>query len=256
MHAMVAQSALVKRPAALRKYVAGSVAAHVLLVAAVLGYSHLALPAQVDLNQKPIRATLVRLGKPREERLLPRKETPPPPPQKVEKVESPVAPTPAPPAPAAVPVPVPGAKPAPAAKKQEGTTDGDRRSRLFSAFSKSSKATSLEELAGQADGDPDGDAAQAEGERYYGMLRAQVQRRYNVSQTIPEQERLHLRARVRLRIGAKGELLHSELTQPSGNSLFDTAVIQAIKKAADFSPPPKHLLDSLQREGVVMEFSP
>lgn len=254
MHAMAAQSALVRRPAPLRPYLFSSLVAHALLGAAVLGYSYLALPPPVDLNQKPIQATLVRLGKPRDERLLPRKEAPPPPPR---KVEGKAAPTPAPAPPkAAVPVPLPGTKPTPAAQKQEGTTDGDRRSRLFSAFSNTAKPTSLEELEGQEDGDPNGDAARAEGERYYGMLKAQVHRNYDVSQTIPEQERLHLKARVLLRIGPRGELLRVELARPSGNPLFDSAVVLAVKKAAPFSPPPDHLRDSLDREGIVMEFSP
>lgn len=258
MHAMVAQSALVKRPTPIRPYLIGSLLAHGLLLAFVLGYSWLRLTPTVDLNQKPIKASLVRLGKPRDEKLLPRKEELPPPPQKVEAAKEVPAPVPAPEAPKAVPVPIPGVKPSPAkaATKQDGLADGDRRSKLFNAFSKTSKQAKEEELEGQLDGDPNGDSATAEGERYFGLLSSQIHRNYDVSQTIPDQERISLKAEVFLMIGSRGEVLRSQLQKPSGNELFDNAVILAVKRAAPFSPPPDHLRHSLQNVGVVLEFRP
>jgi protein TonB len=59
-----------------------------------------------------------------------------------------------------------------------------------------------------------------------------------------------------LRIGPAGELLDVSLTRPSGNELFDSAVIGAVKKAAPFSPPPEHLRDSLKKAGVAFVFTP
>ncbi len=101
-----------------------------------------------------------------------------------------------------------------------------------------------------------GDAAKAEGERYWGILSSQVRRHYDVSQTIPDQERIRLKARVVLKIGRTGEVIAAKLSRASGNDLFDSAVLSAVKKASPFSPPPEALRSVLQGDGVEMEFTP
>ena len=98
--------------------------------------------------------------------------------------------------------------------------------------------------------------ATAEGERYFGLLQSQVRRHYNVADSIPESERLHLNTVVAVRLGRKGEVLDVSLTKPSGNDLFDSAVVTAVRKAAPFSPPPDHLRDTLQKSGVNLSFRP
>src|SRR5687768_8494882 len=231
MHPSVAQSLFVKRPEPLKSFLVASVGAHVFLLLLGLGYQYFTSGPSMDLDQKPIKASLVRLGKPRDENLLPRKEELPPPPQKSEGASEPVA------APAqadkAVAVPVPGLKPAePKTQKRSGEDKGvDRRKSLFSAFSKTSKATKVDELEGALDGDPMGDSATGEGERYFGLLTAQIKRHYDVSETIPDQERLRLKAVARIFISRSGEVLKIDITKPSGNSLFDNAVKAAAKKA-------------------------
>ena len=165
----------------------------------------------------------------------------------------------APPEPAKVAVPIPGMTPEPAAKPtpQKGEAKGeDRRNRLFGAFDKFSKSKPQEDLDGAEDGDPNGDSATAEGERYFGMLSSQVRRHYNVADTIPENERLYLKAQVAMRLNRTGEVLDARLAKASGNVLFDSAVLAAVKKASPFSPPPDHLRDALQKSGIVLEFSP
>lgn len=275
MHPAVSQSLLVSRRSRLGLYLGASVAGHVVVLLVVALYARFTDGPRVDLSQKPIRATLVRLGKPRDAKLLPRKEQPPPPPPK--KVEAPPAPpTPAPPKPepTKVAVPMPGVKaepkPASTAKKpepskstskptpQKGEANGeDRRKRLFGAFDKFSKSSKQdEELEGAEDGDPHGDSATAEGERYFGLLSSQVRRHYDVADTIPEAERLYLKAQVAVRIDRTGEVLEARLAKASGNALFDSAVLAAVKRASPFSPPPDHLRDVLRKSGVVLEFSP
>jgi TonB family protein len=258
MHPAVEQSALARRPSGLLPFIAFSIVAHVAVVGVVALLGLINRPPPMDLDQKPITASLVRLGKPRDQKLLPRKEEPPPPPPKVEQSAPPTPGPTAPVEPAAVAVPIPGVKPkpAPAAQKQNGAKDADRRSALFGAFSKVSKAAKPEELEGQLDGDPSGDSAQAEGEKYWGLLRAQVHRNYDVTEAIPDSERLRLKARVRMWIGHAGELKKLELAQASGNPLFDNAVLNAAKRTAPFSPPPGTLREKLQREGVTLEFTP
>ena len=258
MHPAVNHSLLAQRSSRLGRFLTVSLVGHALILLAVGLYNAFVEGPQVNLDQKPIRATLVRLGKPRDEKLLPRKEQPPPPPPK--KVEAPPTPTAPAPEPAKVAVPIPGVKPepAPAPTPQKGETKGeDRRNKLFGAFDKLSKNSKPdEELDGAEDGDPNGDSATAEGERYFGLLSSQVRRHYNVADTIPDNERLYLKAQVAMRLNRTGEVIEARLAKASGNGLFDSAVLAAVKKASPFSPPPDHLRDTLQKSGIVLEFSP
>lgn len=258
MHSAVGHSLLVTRSTKLSRFMVASVVGHIAVLLAAVLYARFTAGPKVDLEAPPIRASLVRLGKPRDPKLLPRKEQPPPPPKEV------VAPKPAPEAPPpppstnAVAVPIPGVKPeapSPQPAPQKGAKEGeDRKKRLFGAFDKLAKTSEPEELEGAEDGDPDGDAAKAEGERYFGLLQSQVRRHYNVADTIPESERLHLQAVVAVRLGRTGEVLDVSLTKASGNDLFDSAVITAVRKASPFSPPPDHLRDTLQKSGVNLSF--
>lgn len=243
------------RPKApLRPWVVGSALVHALAIAAAWLYSAFLAAPRIDLDQKPIQATLVRLGQERDDKLLPRKEEelpPPPPEEEAAEVES----EPEPPAEAiALPAPAPSPTPTPR-KKTEAVSEAERRKRLFGAFSKTGKRAP-EEVEGRADGDVLGDAARQEGDRYWGMLRAQVRRHYDVAQAIPERERLYLKAQVTMQLGRTGEVLDVRLTRPSGNALFDAAVVSAVKKAAPFSPPPEALRHALQWRGVTLEFTP
>jgi TonB family protein len=253
MHPAVARSLLARKPLRMRGFLIASVIAHGLLLIAIVASSYLRLSPAIDLNQQPIKASLVRLGKPRDEKLLPRKEEPPPPSEEPVKEAPPVPKLPEP----KRAVAIPDAKAE--ASRKSGTAEksaADRRKELLSALSRTSKGAHPEELEGQPDGDPGGDSATAEGERYFGLLRAQIQRNYDVSQTIPEQERMHLKAQVAVLIGRSGEVLRVQLSRSSGNQLFDSSVLAAVKKASPFSPPPDHLRDPLQRRGIALEFRP
>jgi TonB family protein len=255
LHPAVSQSMLAARPSRLGLFIGVSVAGHGLLVVLGLLYSFITSGPRVDPNPPVIRATLVRQGKPRDQKLLPRKDELPPPPKEVKAPPAP--PTQAPKPPEKVAVPVPGVKPEPKPAPQKGDTSAeDRRKRLFGAFDKTAKKAPDEELEGEEDGDPSGDSAIAEGERYYALLSTQVRRNYNVADTIPEAERMYLKAQVKMRLGRAGEVLEASLSTPSGNELFDAAVVAAVKKASPFSPPPDHLRDPLQKLGVVLEFRP
>lgn len=219
-----------------------SVAGHVVVVVLGLVVSWVLAGPRVELDQTPIKATLVRLGKPRDEKLLPRREeAPPPPKQEAEPVPVP--------APAAVPIPTKNAK----AEKKPAK---DERRSLFDALNKTARAAPPEELEGAADGDPNGDAAKQEGERYYALLTSLVKRNYDVSDTIPEAERRTLHAVVAIRVGTSGELLEVHLKKGSGNALFDAAVLSSVKKTAPYPPPPAHLKDGLKSNGIAFDFTP
>jgi TonB family protein len=249
MHPSVGESLFVRKSTRLTGFLLFSLAAHAAVVAVVAMLGLINRPPPIDLNQKPIKASLVRLGQPRDKQLLPRKEEPPAPPREVQAP----APAPAPKEPAHK-KPSPTATAAAPSAKQEGKKEGDPRKKLFGAFERA--GAKPRELEGAEDGDLLGDSAVQEGERYYGALKGQVRRYFLVSQTIPDQERIRLRANVLFRIGRSGELIESRLQKSSGNPLFDAAVLSAVKKAAPFAPPPPHLLDSLRTKGVLMEFTP
>lgn len=250
MSATRTESLLEPRPSPLMAFVAVSLAAHLLAVGGFSLASWLLAGPRVVLDQQPIKASLVRLGKKRDDKLLPRKEEPPPPPPPAaEKVA--VA-APAPPD-KAIAVPSKDAK---VEKKDAAKEKADGKKSLFDAFNKTGRQTKPEELEGEEDGDKDGDSAKQEGERYFGLLSAVVKRNYDVSDTIPEAERRTLRATVVIRLGDGGELLDVDLSKGSGNELFDTAVLGAVKKAAPFGAPPAHLRESLKKTGVQLVFSP
>lgn len=253
MHPAVAQSLFVRRPSRMGAFILFSIAAHVVVIAVGVALSSFNRAPPIDLDQKPIKASLVRLGKERDKKLLPRQEQLPPPPKEVQAKTAAVAPPEKP----AEAIPVPGVKPPPPApSKQAGTKAGapEKRS-LFDAFSKAS--TKPEELEGAEDGDALGDSATQEGERYLGLISRQVQRYYDVSSTISEQERMYLRATLRFRISRSGELVGSPtIVKTSGNALFDSAVLAAVKKANPFAPPPEHLRSELQSRGFEVEFTP
>jgi len=255
MEKATAQSALAARKNGLAPFLVGSLAVHGLVLGLFFLLNLFHRPRPLPLEQPPIKASLVRLGKPRDPKLLPRREQPLPPPNAEAAPPTPKPPLPAPPA---VAIPVPGVKPTPAApaRKPEATATTDSRSRLFGAFSKVAQAAKPEALEGQAQGDPRGDAARSENDPYWGLLNAQVRQHYDVSQTIPDAERMILKALLQIRIGKDGKLLDSKLVVPSGNALFDNAVLTAVKRASPFSPPPGNLLKQLQGTGVTLEFTP
>lgn len=229
------QSLLANRPSALGPFMIASIVFHVGLLAAVIVLQWVMDKPRVDLDQKPIMASLVRQGKKRDEQLLPRKEpeAPPPPEEKI-------------------PIPTPGVKPEPKPKVTSDKPQPDKKKSLFDAFNKTAKP---EEAEGEEDGDPNGMSAKQEGERYYGVIDSALRRHYNMPNTISEAERIRLATTVLIRLDAQGALIDVEVTGSSGNEVFDAAVITAVKKAAPFGPPPAHLRDTVKK-GVPLRFRP
>lgn len=250
-----AESLLTPRPAPLVPFLAVSVGAHVMFAGILFGLSFVFAGPRVDLNQTPIKASLVRLGKPRDEKLLPRiEEAPPPPPPEAAKPVEPVAP--APPTPAAVPIPTKDAKPEPKTPTAPSKDSKANSKSLFDAMNKVARQGKAEPLEGQADGDPNGDSAKQEGERYFAALSSVVKRNYDVSDSIPEAERQSLKAEVVIRIDTDGKLLAVSVSKSSGNQMFDDAVRAAVQRSAPFGPPPDHLRSGLKSDGVAVSFKP
>jgi TonB family protein len=229
------QSPLANRPSAMTPFVVISLAGHAIAVGVVFAMGYVFEGPKIDLDQKPITASLVRMGKKRPEDFLPRKESAPPP--EPEKVL----------------IPTPGMKPDPKTKPSKEKTDAAKKS-LFDALDKTAKQD--EELEGEADGDPNGDSAKQEGEKYYGVIKAAVHRNYDVTNAIPEGERIQLKADIVIRLDAEGGLIDIKFASKSPNELFNEAVLRAVKKAAPFGPPPMPLRNALKKDGVQLRFTP
>jgi len=259
-----ARSGLVPREERLGLAWTISACLHVAIVAAFFAGSVDACGGEREPPQTPIAAKLVRLGTPRDERLLPRLPTQTPTPSRAqdapvvqpgEKVAAtPPAPTPPPPKPAeaAAPSPVAAAAPQPKqqAKAPAAAPKNDSKQKLddiMRRFTTGSRQGPADPLPGQVDGDPLGDAEKAaEGERYLALVQRRIQANYTVPSTIPDEERIRLRAVVTIRVEPNGVISDFRITMPSGNDLFDAALESAVRRASPLPPPPDHLRASLQ----------
>jgi colicin import membrane protein/protein TonB len=228
-----------------------SAAAHAALIVWVL----VRVPAPtIDLDQKPIVAKLVRLGPKKPPEYLPRKEAPPPP-APAEAAPTPVA-APAPAAPAAPIAAIAKADPKPAPPKAQSPNPGKATGNpLSSVLSKVRASAAKEEPQyGDPDGDPLGDSEEgSEGDKYIALVKREIQANYRVPATIPERERLYLKAQVRISIEPDGRIARWSFVSRSGNGVFDDAVERTLRQVR-VPPPPQERRD-LFRGGVVIEFT-
>jgi colicin import membrane protein/protein TonB len=212
-----------------------SVAVHVALVA----WAVLRTPPPLDLDQKPLRARLVRLGERKPESFLPRKEEPAPEPPPAPQVAELGPPSPAPAAPA--PAKAPRAEPA---KPASG---------LDSVLSRMRKEVAEERRWGDPGGDPGGDADEAAGDRYHALVERALRASYDVPSTISEQERLFLKATVLLYIEPDGRIARWRFAERSGNPAFDAALERTLR-ATRLPPPPGAERDFYRRTGLQVLF--
>jgi TonB family protein len=233
-----------------------SLALHAGLVVALVVVSTVdACSPPIVRDDHAIAAKLVRLGKPRDPALLPRKQEEPPPPPPAPK-SAPV-PTPAPdpsPSVAAKPAPSVPVAAAPPAAKPDPTRKLDDIMKRFSADN-AAKAKQ-EEAIGALDGDREGDAERAEeGDRYLALVQKRIQDRYELPATIPDAERVGLVTVVVIHIDAAGKIYAAEVQDASSNPSFDAAVQAAIQRTATVPPPPEHMRARVKK-GVGLRFRP
>lgn len=229
-----------------------AVALHVLVFAAAL-----LLPryfAGTHTLSKPILAKMVALGKPRDQKLLPRKEEP---------AAAPAAPRAGP-----VVAPVPVAKtPVKVATAQEPATKSaakplSRREQMARALAgvdanveKERKDRPPEEPEGLETGSETGTAAsEEEGDRYFAAVLEAVRAHYVLPSIISERELASLKATVVAFIARDGTIIRYEFEKRSGNKNFDDALERALKLSKVPPPPPER--EKLVREGVAFVFTP
>lgn len=215
----------------LRIAVAVSVVAHIAIFGAWVAWPAPS-KARVDLDEAIIKTRLVKLGKPRDEKLLPRLPTSPPPPP---------PPTESRPQPTAEPPKTPDTKPAPESKPSAA----DILNRLKSEVDTPRDLKDLiKERIGEPtdEGRPDGDAegSALEGEitaSYFARVQARIQNAMEVSSVLTDEEQVRLRAVLCLKIGDDGTV--SDVTvKTSGSQIYDADVAAAARRASPVPAPP------------------
>jgi TonB family protein len=234
------ESLLTGRDPRLLRAVTLSALAHVLVLGLAF-YLGSRAPSSPLIQTKPIIAHLVRLGTPRDPKLLPRKyRQPPPPPPQVAlpvKTHQKLAPRP----------------------KVKPRTDKRTEDPLAAAISKVAdqwdKHARPEKPPGAADGNPNGDAVTAsEGDRYLALVEQQIHSNYKVPATISDRERLYLNATVVVYVAPDGHITRTWMEQGSGNQQFDDALLRAIAASNPLPPPPGGWRDKFMNEGLGVKF--
>ena len=238
--------------------VAASIAVHAVAIAVAVKASSL---PRVELDQVPLKARLVRLGEKKPEQFLPQKEAPPPPePAPVTPPPPAVEPVPPPPSPPPAPTaaPVPAVAPAPKAASRSPATKSAGAAAttagVAAALAKMEQEVRRERW-GDPNGDVQGDSEEAsEGERYQALLQRALHANYQLPTTIPERERLYLKAVVILWIDADGSISRWKVEKPSGNPAFDDALERAIRKT-HAPPPPDSQRGAYRDRGIQVTFT-
>jgi outer membrane biosynthesis protein TonB len=220
-----------------------SVFAHAFAIVAVV-YVQNARPDQDVIRSVPVE--LVRLGKPRDPKLLPRIQRPPPPPKAEDAVALDSAESP-PKKPETAPKPTPkkSLKLSQAAEKFLAEADLDQ------AFER------IEDREGDARGSVEGTAVRADNiaQGYLAEITQTLKAQYRLPETIPASERHFLTARVVLKIRRDGQILSHEILEIHPNPQFREALV-GLLNTITLPPPPESLRKTLGTVGVEVVFKP
>jgi TonB family protein len=205
----------------------------------------------IDLSQSSIKASLVRLGQKREEKLLPRKTAAPAvkPDEKALAVDQP--------APEDKVEPRRQDKMQDALKKLED--EARRKQAREDALKRIAETVGGDEDVGDPNGSVHGTETQAQEmtltQAYFARLHDQIKAFYSVPAIISEAERRKLEAVIVISVGADGSVLDHDFERRSGNDAFDSALEAAIQRASPLPAPPAFLRDTLKK-GVGLRFRP
>ena len=221
---------------------------------------------EIDLDKSVVKTRLVKLGKKRDEKLLPRiaKEKPKPKPKEAAPPK-PVPDKPAPPKAEPKPAPKPEAKPEPEKPAEKKPSAQDLLQKFAEENAPEPERPSIDDLIADRIGEEE-DEGHEDGSKigeeisgrlkatYNDKLLARVKNALVAPATLSEQERLFLKAVLFVAIDADGSLLDARISKSSGNSGFDNAVLAAAKKTS-YGAPPIPVRD-FYRAGVAMNVCP
>ena len=205
----------------------------------------------LEMPSEPIKATLVKLGKKRDPKLLPRlKPAPaPPPPSRDKAVPVPAKDKPQDAAPVEDPVDPERKQSALDRIREQVDRDDARKAALARAADRARQDVQEEpDDEGEEDGHPEGDSlTRSNVNAYLGTMVAAVKRHYLVPSVITTAQCDRLVAVVLVRLSTDGAVTRAEIHKSSGNDLFDSAVIRAVKTASPLPPPPPDMRDMVTR---------
>lgn len=92
---------------------------------------------------------------------------------------------------------------------------------------------------------------QLEFDRYLGSIETKIREEWNLPQWLRDSD---YRAEAVVLIDDRGLVIHKQVTRPSGNDIFDSAVLTAIDRASPFPEPPARLRAVLATRGLVFRF--
>ncbi len=205
--------------------------------------------------RKPIIAKLVAQGKPRDQKLMPRREEPTTAPPKAPAMTAPAEPTKVPPK-----LTTPAPKAPPAAPKAKSLSREEMMNRALAQATRGvdqeRHEVKPEDREGAADGSPLGSAANAEeGDQYFAAVREAIFANYLLPSIISERDRMALTATVAAWIARDGTITRYSFEHRSGNHFFDEALELAIKRTK-VPPPPADRAAAVARDGVALVFTP
>jgi len=202
--------------------------------------------------RKPIIAKFITQGKPRDPKLMVRRDPPPSAPPPSPGMVAPAPPHEAKSAPAVEP------KPSPPRAKQPTREELMERALAAATQGVEQERHEIkpEEREGSATGSPEGNSANAEeGDQYFAQVQAAILANYALPSIISERERMSLKATVDAWIAKDGTIVKHQFEQRSGNRFFDDALELAIKRTK-VPPPPADRAAAIARDGVALVFTP
>jgi TonB family protein len=202
-------------------------------------------PPAVNLDAV-VKTRLVKLGKPRDEKLLPRLPTAPAPAAQDKKSPKLDEPTPE--------------KQTPEAEKKSASSILERlkeeteSTKDVNDIIRNKIGEQTDE--GQLDGDKDGDALKGEIKAsYFNRVTAHIKRNLEISSTITDEERVRLRAELAIKVDADGNVVDARIQKSSGNSRYDNDVLAAAKRGSPVPAPPPDVRD-LAAKGIAFNVCP
>lgn len=243
-------------PQGLTWLIAVSLVVHAGVFAAAFYVSSLKPRRPLDLKAIPVE--LVALGKPRDERLLPRKveRQPAAAPQAARK--SPAQTEPAPKDAVALDATKTEKKPRASRRTSEPELsdaaqrllDGAKNRRLDEALKKL-------ERSGRADGSPLGTTTDPKNlaNAYEAKVKALLQNRYQLPLTVPPSQRRFLVAEVVLFVDRRGRIRRYEFLERHPNQAFMSA-LEGLLKSTELPPPPAALAAGYANDGLAIRFKP
>ena len=253
---------------------AGSLVLHILVL--IFFGSGLWFAESHKIEFETVQAKLVKLGEERDKKLLPRitqpkpapkseKKDPKPEPKKEEKLAEKVQPKPDGKANSLKPKEEP--KPAEKVKKHEEPKEEKKKTSsldellagdVMEKIKRDARAEESKEGAkdGVEDGDVTDPALALKANMYIRQISVLIKKNWNIPSIISADERKKLMTKIYFKITYSGEVYDIKIKSSSGNSVYDSSVIEAVKKTGKLPlPDDKNLKKLVLKEGFECPFT-